>query len=247
MPRRKPAPAPASPGSRPFPVYLELKTGGGSKRALVQALERAGCYIGNCAREMIARDELRRRREPAHHRPCARAAEHAGGHRLGDLERRAQGRRQDRGREGARRGGRAPGARAARAAARRSLLDSHGPDHRRRRRALRLLSGLPRRRRAAPARPLCQLDPALLSAPRDRVRAAGGRSPHEAFRAFTPVFAGYGAMRERRPRISQALHPGYERRPRGSPHAGFSSLAPPRRGAPWGCRSCGCPGGSFNR
>ena len=42
MPRRKPAPAPAFPGSRPFPVYLELKTGGGSKRALVQALERAG-------------------------------------------------------------------------------------------------------------------------------------------------------------------------------------------------------------
>src|SRR5579863_1809733 len=56
MPRRKPAPAaPASPGSRPLPVYLELKIGGGSKRALVQALERAGCYIGNCAREMIAR------------------------------------------------------------------------------------------------------------------------------------------------------------------------------------------------
>jgi hypothetical protein len=55
MPRRKPAAAPASPGSRPFPVYLELRTGGGSKRALVQALERAGCYIGNCAREMIAR------------------------------------------------------------------------------------------------------------------------------------------------------------------------------------------------
>ncbi len=55
MPRRKPAPKPAPAGLRPLPVYLELEIGGGSKRALVQALEREGCYIGNCAREMIAR------------------------------------------------------------------------------------------------------------------------------------------------------------------------------------------------
>jgi hypothetical protein len=55
MPRRKPAttPAMARPGS--FPVYLELEIGGGSKRALVQALDREGCYVGQCAREMIAR------------------------------------------------------------------------------------------------------------------------------------------------------------------------------------------------
>src|SRR5580704_6660679 len=55
MRRRKPTGtlAPASAGS--FPVYLELETGGGSKRALVQALEKDGCYIGHCAREMIAR------------------------------------------------------------------------------------------------------------------------------------------------------------------------------------------------
>jgi hypothetical protein len=55
MPRRKPAPPPAPAGSRPLPVYLELKIGGGSEHALVQALERDGCYIGNCAREMISR------------------------------------------------------------------------------------------------------------------------------------------------------------------------------------------------
>jgi hypothetical protein len=55
MPRRKPASTPAPAGSRLYPAYLELKIGGGSKRALVQALERDGCYVGNCAREMIAR------------------------------------------------------------------------------------------------------------------------------------------------------------------------------------------------
>jgi hypothetical protein len=53
MPKRKPTAAP--PGARHFPVYRELKVGGGSKRALLQALDRDGCYIGNCAREMIAR------------------------------------------------------------------------------------------------------------------------------------------------------------------------------------------------
>src|ERR1700732_2324671 len=55
MPKRKPATAPATAGSRQFPVYLELKIGGGSKRALLQALDRDGCYIGHCAREMISR------------------------------------------------------------------------------------------------------------------------------------------------------------------------------------------------
>jgi hypothetical protein len=55
MSRRKPATTPATAGSRRFPAYLELKIGGGSKRALVQALEKDGCYIGHCAREMIAR------------------------------------------------------------------------------------------------------------------------------------------------------------------------------------------------
>src|SRR5258708_38854617 len=53
MPRKKPTPTPA--GSRHFPAYCELKVGGGSKRALLQALDRDGCYIGNCARDMIAR------------------------------------------------------------------------------------------------------------------------------------------------------------------------------------------------
>src|SRR5258708_23359398 len=53
MPRKKPTPTPA--GSRHFPAYCELKVGGGSKRALLQALDRDGCYVGNCAREMIAR------------------------------------------------------------------------------------------------------------------------------------------------------------------------------------------------
>jgi hypothetical protein len=41
--------------AHPFPVYLELKTASGSKRTLLQALERDGCYVGRCAREMIAR------------------------------------------------------------------------------------------------------------------------------------------------------------------------------------------------
>ena len=54
MPRKKPATTPAPAGPRNFPVYLELALGG-SKRALVQALERDGCYIGQCAREMISR------------------------------------------------------------------------------------------------------------------------------------------------------------------------------------------------
>src|SRR5580692_2511524 len=53
MPKRKPTAPPS--GSRHFPVYHELKVGGGSKRALLQALDRDGCYVGNCAREMIAR------------------------------------------------------------------------------------------------------------------------------------------------------------------------------------------------
>ena len=55
MPRRKTATTPASPGSRLFPVYLEFEVGGGSKAALLQALDRDGCYVGRCAREMIAR------------------------------------------------------------------------------------------------------------------------------------------------------------------------------------------------
>jgi hypothetical protein len=55
MPRRKPATTPAAAGPCSLPVYLELEIGGGSKRALVQALDREGCYIGQCAREMIAR------------------------------------------------------------------------------------------------------------------------------------------------------------------------------------------------
>ncbi|HEV3372474.1 MAG TPA: hypothetical protein VG145_07990 [Xanthobacteraceae bacterium] len=55
MPRRKPTTTPAPAGSRLFPVYRELKIGGGSKRALLQALDRDGCYVGNCARDMIAR------------------------------------------------------------------------------------------------------------------------------------------------------------------------------------------------
>ena len=55
MPRRKPATTPAAAGPRSLSVYLALEIGGGSKRALVQALDREGCYIGQCAREMIAR------------------------------------------------------------------------------------------------------------------------------------------------------------------------------------------------
>ena len=55
MPRRKPTTTPAPAGSRLFPVYRALEVGGGSKAALVQALDRNGCYVGRCAREMIAR------------------------------------------------------------------------------------------------------------------------------------------------------------------------------------------------
>jgi len=55
MPRRKPTTTPAPAGARIFPVYLELEVGGGSKRRLVQALHKGGCYIGHCAREMISR------------------------------------------------------------------------------------------------------------------------------------------------------------------------------------------------
>jgi hypothetical protein len=55
MPRKKPATKLGPGGPRSFPIYLELALGGGSKRALLQALERDGCYIGQCAREMIAR------------------------------------------------------------------------------------------------------------------------------------------------------------------------------------------------
>jgi hypothetical protein len=55
MPRRKPTTTTPPAGAGSFPVYLELEVGGGSKRALVQALEDDGCYIGHCAREMIAR------------------------------------------------------------------------------------------------------------------------------------------------------------------------------------------------
>src|SRR3979409_1555403 len=55
MPRRKPTTTPAPAGSRLFPVYRALEVGGGSKGALVQALDRNGCYVGRCAREMIAR------------------------------------------------------------------------------------------------------------------------------------------------------------------------------------------------
>jgi hypothetical protein len=54
MSKRKPA-AISSADARPFPVYAEIKVGNGSKRALLQALERDGCYVGRCAREMIAR------------------------------------------------------------------------------------------------------------------------------------------------------------------------------------------------
>ncbi|HEY6256035.1 MAG TPA: hypothetical protein VIY51_09615 [Xanthobacteraceae bacterium] len=55
MPRRKPAtPPPAAASPRVFPVYLELEIAGGSKRALAQALDRDGCYVGPCAQEMIA-------------------------------------------------------------------------------------------------------------------------------------------------------------------------------------------------
>src|SRR5216683_451521 len=55
MPRRKPTTTPTPASSRSFPVYRALEVGGGSKGALVQALDRDGCYVGRCAREMIAR------------------------------------------------------------------------------------------------------------------------------------------------------------------------------------------------
>ena len=54
MPRKKPATIPTPAGPRNFPVYLELALGGGSKRALVQALDKDNCYVGHCAQEMIA-------------------------------------------------------------------------------------------------------------------------------------------------------------------------------------------------
>src|SRR5258708_64477 len=54
MPKRKPISAPAPAGSRIFPVYIAIELGGESKRALVQALDRDGCYVGHCAQEMIA-------------------------------------------------------------------------------------------------------------------------------------------------------------------------------------------------
>ena len=53
MPRRKPAVTPAQ--ARALPVYLELEIGGGSKRQLLQALDKNGCYVGRCAQDMIAR------------------------------------------------------------------------------------------------------------------------------------------------------------------------------------------------
>jgi hypothetical protein len=55
MPRRISTSITAPTGARPFPVYLEIEVGGGSKRQLVQALDAEGCYIGPCAREMISR------------------------------------------------------------------------------------------------------------------------------------------------------------------------------------------------
>jgi hypothetical protein len=54
MPKRKPTSTPAPAGSRIFPVYIAIEIGGESKRALVQALDRDGCYVGHCAQEMIA-------------------------------------------------------------------------------------------------------------------------------------------------------------------------------------------------
>lgn len=55
MSRKKPPATLAAEIARPFPTYLELKVGNGSKRTLMQALEREGCYVGRCAREMITR------------------------------------------------------------------------------------------------------------------------------------------------------------------------------------------------
>jgi len=58
MPRRTPASTTAPAGPRTFPVYLQLGLGGGSKRALVQALEREGCYVGPCAQDMITQSSF---------------------------------------------------------------------------------------------------------------------------------------------------------------------------------------------
>src|SRR5579872_5883373 len=55
MSRKKPPALLAAETARPIPTFLELKVGNGSKRTLIQALERDGCYVGRCAREMIAR------------------------------------------------------------------------------------------------------------------------------------------------------------------------------------------------
>jgi hypothetical protein len=52
MPRKKPAATPAA--ARAFPHYLDLEIGGGSKRQLLQALDKNGCYVGRCAQNMIA-------------------------------------------------------------------------------------------------------------------------------------------------------------------------------------------------
>ena len=43
-----------STATRALPVYLELEIGGGSKRQLLQMLDRNGCYVGRCARDMIS-------------------------------------------------------------------------------------------------------------------------------------------------------------------------------------------------
>src|ERR1700722_13811911 len=52
MPRKKAAPTPTV--ARAYPSYLELEIGGGSKRQLLQALDKNGCYVGRCAQNMIA-------------------------------------------------------------------------------------------------------------------------------------------------------------------------------------------------
>jgi hypothetical protein len=53
MPRKKPAAAPA--GTCNLPTYLELEIGGRSRQQLLKQLDSGGCYVGNCAREMVAR------------------------------------------------------------------------------------------------------------------------------------------------------------------------------------------------
>jgi hypothetical protein len=52
MSRKKSAATPAP--ARALPVYLELEIGGGSKRQLLQALDKNGCYVGRRAQDMIA-------------------------------------------------------------------------------------------------------------------------------------------------------------------------------------------------